>query len=488
MADETNVPHGDEQKIRLNPAKTGNGDTDKIKLSGQGPTPPKITLRSADQPKKDTTRIELGSAKPPVGHGPDTGIHELSSTGTQGEFYKKSTIRIDPKPPAPDHAARAPGSAVDSRSSTIRIDSASSQSPGAANETARIDVKKTTVRVDQPAAGQTQQVQGETGRLDVKRSTIRIDNAPSGSPTETAKIQGETARIDVKRTTLRVDQPPAGQTQQMQNETSRIEQKKSTIRIDAIPQSSDTQRAGTGGETRRIDIKSVETGQMQPPAEAPSLSDAQLQQQLKKETTRLEVPPEVIKRQTGRIQIPSTSEPPDVFKKRTAQISVPPMVPTAPSASQVGSDSIARPKTIQVRRAPRPSAAETPSKPVAVPPTVAEQTAQARKSETARLDLPKDLPADDRPVTRPKTIRIKRPDGTTARKALTIARPEEGEGAVSDVPERFRGPAEIQRGVEEPGGVWAILALVALLVVGVLIYVLLAQTFAPDLQFPGKIA
>lgn len=481
MADDTHLPNGDEQKLRLNPAKTGNGDTDKIKLTGQGTPPPKITLRPADQPKKDTTRIELSTAKPPLGQGPESGIHELPGEGASPEFYKKSTIRIDAKPPVPDTVRGSTGGVVDSRSSTIRIDAASTQ-PSGSNETSKIEVKKTTVRVDQPA-GATQPVsQGETARLDVKRSTIRIDNnAPAAG--DTAKLQGETSRIDVKRTTLRIDQP-AGQTQPVNGETSRIEQKKSTIRIDAIPQSSDTQRTGTGGETRRIDIKAVETGQMQPSATVD-------QQKLKTETTRLEVPAEVIKRQTGRIQVPAAAEPPDVFKKRTAQLSGPaPVVPMAPTIgpAPTGTDSIARPKTIQVRRAPRTAPPDAPTSPTIVPATVAEQTAQARKSETARLDLPKDIPADDRPVTRPKTIRIKRPDGTTARKPLAIARPEAGDEEASSVPERLRGPAaEIELGEEEPGGIWAVLALVALLVVGTVIYVLLAQTFAPNLPFPGKI-
>jgi hypothetical protein len=100
------------------------------------------------------------------------------------------------------------------------------------------------------------------------------------------------------------------------------------------------------------------------------------------------------------------------------------------------------------------------------------------------LEIPREA-AEDRPVTRPKTIRIKRPDGTTAKKQLTIARPAEGDVG-EELPEGLRAPIPVHVS-EDPGGVWAVLAMVAFVVICVLIYVLLAQTYAPTLPFPGKI-
>lgn len=481
MADETNVPGGETPKIKLNPGKTGNGDTDKIKASLPGPVPPKIQLRSAEA-KKSTTRIDLASVIPPAVRQQD----DIKSVApeAQAEFFKKSTIRIE------QQAAAAPSG--DAKRTTMRLD----QAGGGTGETQKVgsapssaEVNRTTIRLDQNGSV----AQSETARIDVKKTTLRIDEPAAGA---TQQVPGETSRIDAKRSTIRLDQQAAssGDTQQMQGETSRIDVKKSTIRIEAIPQTGSGETQRTGGETKRIDLKTVETGQMSgaaatPPAAPPKLTDTQ-QQQLKKETTRLEIPPEVAKRQTGRIQTAPMTEPADVFKKRTGKLAsapvAPPVVPIAPATpvSAPGADTVARPKTIVVRRPQRPS--DSVPRPSAVTQVLAEQTAQARKSETARLEIPKDVGAEERPTTRPKTIRIKRPDGTTARKQLTIARPGEG-GEEATLPEGLRAPSHVPAGAADPGGIWAVLAIAATLVIGVLIYVLLAQTHALDLPFPGKV-
>ena len=160
----------------------------------------------------------------------------------------------------------------------------------------------------------------------------------------------------------------------------------------------------------------------------------------------------------------------DLFKRNTIAVGVPTPGPTT------------RPKTIQVKR---PSAQT--SAPAITPGTpTAESVSEAKKSETARIDLPTE--GSDRPVTRPKTIRIKRPDGTSGRKPLMIARPaEEGaEGAV--VSTGFTDSSMGTIGTEEgPGVVFSILALVALLVACVVVYVLSAQTIGLTLPFPGRL-
>ena len=144
-------------------------------------------------------------------------------------------------------------------------------------------------------------------------------------------------------------------------------------------------------------------------------------------------------------------------------------VPTPPPA--------AKPKTIQVKKPmPRPSepaiSASAPSP---------EAVSEAKKSETARIDLPPE--GADRPATRPKTIRIKRPDGTSGRKSLTIARPAGEENLIT-----ASVHTEITLDEEEGAGTaFSILALVALLVACVVVYVLAAQTIAPTLPFPGRL-
>jgi cobalamin biosynthesis Mg chelatase CobN len=125
-----------------------------------------------------------------------------------------------------------------------------------------------------------------------------------------------------------------------------------------------------------------------------------------------------------------------------------------------------------VKRAAPQSAESTP----AVAPPDEQTVAEAKKSETARIDLP--ATTSERPATRPKTIRIKRPEAAAVKKPLTITRPSV-ESAATDV-----GATSEEESV---GTIFSALAVAALLVVCVLIYVLAAQTFAPDLPFPGRV-
>lgn len=190
----------------------------------------------------------------------------------------------------------------------------------------------------------------------------------------------------------------------------------------------------------------------------------------KSETARIELPPEAAKAKTSKIDLASA---PEIFKATTMAIGVPATPP--PAAKPL------RPKTVMVKR---PGAPAGPGESIIVSPaTTASAAEQARKSETARIDLSAE--ELERPATRPKTIRIKRPDGTTGRKPLAISRPESEEAA----PARVSAPlAAAHAGEEEqPGLLVGITAIAATIVAGILMYVLLAQTLAPGLPFPGKI-
>jgi hypothetical protein len=228
-------------------------------------------------------------------------------------------------------------------------------------------------------------------------------------------------------------------------------------------------------DTTRIDLASAK-----PP---PSITDKKdlppdADDYFKRSTIRIDAPPgnadtaklspaETVKRQTTRIDVPTPSD--DVFKSKT----IPVGIPANPPPSTAG-----RPKTIQMKR---PTAA--PGESIIVSPDTTESaTAQARKSETARIDLA--AAEADRPATRPKTIRIKRPDGSSGRKPLTISRPEGSE----DLTVAPSGSTETMGADEEdPGLLVGLAAIAALLVTGVLFYLLLAQTLAPTLPFPGRI-
>lgn len=190
----------------------------------------------------------------------------------------------------------------------------------------------------------------------------------------------------------------------------------------------------------------------------------------KSDTTRIHVSPttpsDAAKRQTSKIDLSSAASSSDhVFKSKT----IPVGVPVSPPASAAN-----RPKTIQMKR---PSAA--PGESIIVSPeTTATATEQARKSETARIDLSAE--ELDRPATRPKTIRIKRPDGTSGRKPLTISRPED-----SAAPSTTLEPiGELGDDSDEPSTWVSLVAIAALLVVCALVYALLGQYWPPLCHCP----
>ena len=184
----------------------------------------------------------------------------------------------------------------------------------------------------------------------------------------------------------------------------------------------------------------------------------------KSETTRIDLAAAAPK-PAARIDLAKEGDTSDdVFKRSTIAVGVP---------------SNTRPRTIQVKK----PAAKTGESLITPAVSTAESVSEAKKSETARIDLPPDGSAD-RPATRPKTIRIKRPDGTSGRKPLMIARPSD-EGATAAITPAFSEP-DLALEDDGPGTVFSILALVALLVACAVVYVL-AATLSPDVAFPGRL-
>lgn len=257
--------------------------------------------------------------------------------------------------------------------------------------------------------------------------------------------KAETTRLDLKMAT-----PPiasVGDTQPVQPD---VDAPKPAIRIEAAPKKTETQKVAPAAmnTTMRVEV-----------ADSP-----------KSKTTRIDIPAEAFQKAPGtpsRGPVPQGAE--DVFKRTTIPVGIPTPPPTAAG----------KPKTISIKRP------TTLAKPKEEPATISpadKAVADAKKSETARIDLPADV-GGERPATRPKTIRIKRPDGTSARKALTIARPEASESAA----ESHSIPIEGIEDEEDTGPVFSVLTLVATVLVGVLVYVLAAQSIAPNLPWPGRL-
>lgn len=274
----------------------------------------------------------------------------------------------------------------------------------------------------------------------------------NGEPPKIKLNLGTKPKTEPKDTAMKVvAKPPLGK-----SETTRIDL------AQAVPSSSDT---------KRIDTLSV--------SKMTTMRVELVEPQRKAETTRIDLTAAAPK-PAPRIDL--TQEvgiSDDLFKRNTMAVgpSVQPQQPLPP---------MTRPKTIQVKR---PGAKPTEDQ-ITTPGATAESVSEAKKSETARIDLPPE--GSDRPTTRPKTIRIKRPDGTSGRKPLMIARPSDemaSESASAPISSVMEDGLTVNAadGEESAGTVFSILALVALLVTCVVVYVLAAQTIALDLPFPGRI-
>jgi hypothetical protein len=291
-----------------------------------------------------------------------------------------------------------------------------------------------------------------------KDATLRL-NLPGSDITETAPsvARKQTSRIDIPGA-------PAG-----------IMANKSTARIE-LP---DTVIATAAPKK---DTKKVLLPDTVVEAPAPVMG--------KKQTA-----PIAIKKQTSRVELDSTvvAAAAQEAKKTTARIELgdaigigkPAPEPVAPGARQI-------PRTVRIKQPEMPPtiSLKKPSAPapVGTPPP----SSNIRKSETARIELPPETIVEQ-PVTRRKTIRIKRPgaegeDMPTQRPTLQIRR-DESETAQEQPPPLVttEGPEITSEEAEAPGLIFTLCAVAALIIFSVLIYVLAAQTIAPNLPFPGKI-
>ncbi len=115
--------------------------------------------------------------------------------------------------------------------------------------------------------------------------------------------------------------------------------------------------------------------------------------------------------------------------------------------------------------------------------------ATAEKGTTSRIQVPEGAIPQEPASTR-KTIRIKRsgaPAAGGAAKTLTISRPTKSEGPTLSA-KADAAREDLESGIaDEPGALFGILTIAAVLVLCVLVYILVAQTFAPDLPFPGRV-
>jgi hypothetical protein len=285
--------------------------------------------------------------------------------------------------------------------------------------------KKETTRIDLSAAMPIPKGVAPRDEDELKRSTTRIEWNADMTPLSEEERQEVAKKSTIRIDTSEITPIPEGD----KNEAA----KKSTVRVQI-----DEERAK--GDTARLDAKAI----------------AGAEEAAKKRTARIDLN-EVL------------DESDDIFKRRTALLDATKFagVTEAPGA----------PRTIRIKRPETPPTtvlkkAEKVVEEEGQIEAISTEQDSAKKSETARIDLPPE--ATEQPPTRRKTIRIKRPEGITTSKPLVIGKTENVGEAVDAASAK---PAEAEAGV-----LFSLVALVAVLV-GIALVTVQSLTLRSFLQF-----
>ncbi len=279
---------------------------------------------------------------------------------------------------------------------------------------------------------------GETAHIVLKDEGAGEGVREKADETSTVEPPSATARIQLK------DQGAGEGAREKQDETSRVDDDSTTSRIKLEEKASEDEAERTGelgkDSTVRVDLTEVM-------ARAGATSPSKPEADDRESTARIEAKDDA-----------ATTAPPP----RTVRLKRPSDLPRPVS---VGSDDKAPPKTVVLKK---PGTDES-------------------KQSTSRIAVP-DSAIESAPPSSRKTIRIKRSAAPSSPKTLTIARPSRSAAPTlpGDADETLRELEAEVRG--EPGVAFSILAIAALLVFCVLVYVLAAQTIAPDLPFPGRLS
>ncbi len=267
------------------------------------------------------------------------------------------------------------------------------------------------------------------------------------------KAKEETTRIDLSEAkppapTAEQEEQPAGIQESVPKDVADAAKMK-TIKIDAIDDSDesleDVYKAALERTQRvSLDEKQVDTA---------ALEKAEAREAEKKATARVNLK-----------EFISKEDEQEMLKKRTLALDDSAVV--APPKRKSG--------TIRIEPA---STAQIEAMGLQAPPPDLDES---RKSETARIEVPRDAVGTTKPPSQRKTIRIKRPDGTSAVKPMPIAR------APAREEPKFTASEAGEEQEESAGTLFTVLALVATLVVLVLLYVLTA-TLYPGVPFPGRL-
>jgi hypothetical protein len=397
-----------------------NGSADKQPAAPQEPAqdaPPKLKVprpaESAEKapakkpaPKKPAAKkpaAKKPAAKKPAAKKPAAAKAEKPKAAPKAEAPKAAAKAEAPKP-APKAEAPKPTAPKKAAAPQQTVIGAENEPVPAGDELEEI-VKATTqpINLEKPAAAPPAPAAQQQVENKKKSETTHIDLADAVDPTDAP---------DTRILRAKPSSPPRAQSlQEIDPDELQEMAKRSTVRINT---------AITEGVTQPVEEDLKESSMK-------STVRVQVDTEARKGDTQRVGPaankiPEPMKNQTSRIDISTVldeDEEEDIFKRRTAMLD--PSRFTGGDQQQGG----AAPRTIRIKRPGTPPTAPTavlpteshPAAATNVPPT--QQMAaspivdEARKSETSRIDLPPEAMAK-RPQTRRKTLKIKRPDGTSS--------------------------------------------------------------------------
>lgn len=283
--------------------------------------------------------------------------------------------------------------------------------------------------------------------------------------------------------------PPAAQQTADDAEDTRSQTMEIKLPGGATPKKKETSRIPLDvakRQTSRIPLETAKTGDLTRPPVKPDESGAEAPKTIRikpatASQTKTASSPGAAKAETSNLE---------AAKRKTSRISL-------ESAIQSPSEE-AGPKTIKLKRpseAPTIKVAKAPAAESAAPQKDESDVDEAVKGKTARLDIPDEDNEPDVSPTRKKTIRVKRPSAAeTGPKDVTPAKGSPAERAAL-------AAANQNVGEKEPHGTFSFIAVAAIFVCIVCIYLFCSQALGPnasltqlsygapgtDLPWPGKI-
>lgn len=203
---------------------------------------------------------------------------------------------------------------------------------------------------------------------------------------------------------------------------------------------------------------------------------------------------------TDAVPSPKSQTAPLDDKRKTSRISLDSVfkADAAEESTESQDTESERPKTIRLKRPSEAATIKIAQRPKpAVAPVAPPSEAKTVLSKTSRIDDEGGLGEEDDggiSPTRRKTIRVKRPTEQPGVRSLSIKRSED---EVAEEARQFMAPIVVE---DQPNAVFPILAIAAILVVCVTVYMFMSQTFGynacltqtsywtdgPNLGWPGK--